>query len=136
MCAHGNRQGGSTITMQLARLLWPLNTRTPLGKLEQVARAVQLELFYSKHEILEAYLNDAPYGRNVEGAGAASLVYFDKPVGAAHAARSPDARGDPAGPRAPVARQRRRSSMNKRLTASRDRLYRALAQRAIRAMPR
>ena len=31
---HGNRQGGSTITMQLARLLWPLNTRTPLGKLE------------------------------------------------------------------------------------------------------
>jgi len=78
---HGRRQGGSTITMQLARLLWPLNTRKPLGKLEQVARAVQLELFYSKHDILEAYLNYAPYGANVEGAGAASLVYFDKPVG-------------------------------------------------------
>ena len=44
---HGNRQGGSTITMQLTRLLWPLNTRTPLGKLKQVARAIQLELFYS-----------------------------------------------------------------------------------------
>jgi penicillin-binding protein 1C len=78
---HGARQGGSTITMQLARLLWPLNTRTPLGKLEQIARAVQLELFYSKEEILEAYLNDAPYGRNVEGVGAASLVYFAKPAG-------------------------------------------------------
>lgn len=77
---HGNRQGGSTITMQLARLLWPLNTRTPLGKLEQIARAIQLELFYSKHDILEAYLNYAPYGRNVEGVGAASLAYFDKPV--------------------------------------------------------
>ncbi|MGD0191301.1 MAG: penicillin-binding protein 1C [Rhizomicrobium sp.] len=78
----GSPQGGSTITMQLARLLWPLNTRTPLGKLEQVARAVELELLYSKREILEAYLNDAPYGRNIEGAGAASLVYFNKPVGA------------------------------------------------------
>jgi penicillin-binding protein 1C len=76
--SHGNRQGGSTITMQLARLLWRLNTRTPGGKLGQVARAVQLELFYSKDQILEAYLNYAPYGRNVEGVGAASLAYFDK----------------------------------------------------------
>ncbi|WP_109127193.1 penicillin-binding protein 1C [Dyella sp. C11] len=76
--SHGNRQGGSTITMQLARLLWRLNTRTPAGKLQQVVRAVQLELFYSKHQILEAYLNYAPYGRNVEGVGAASLAYFDK----------------------------------------------------------
>ena len=74
----GNPQGGSTLTMQLARSLWRLNTRTPAGKLEQVARAVQLELFYSKRQILEAYLNDAPYGRNVEGAGTASVVYFDR----------------------------------------------------------
>src|SRR5580698_8729347 len=57
--SHGNRQGGSTITMQLARLLWRLNTRTPWGKLKQVGRAIQLELFYSKQQILEAYLNDA-----------------------------------------------------------------------------
>jgi penicillin-binding protein 1C len=75
---HGNPQGGSTVTMQLARLLWKLNTRSPLGKLKQVARAIQLELFYSKKQILEAYLNDAPYGRNVEGVGAASLAYFNK----------------------------------------------------------
>jgi penicillin-binding protein 1C len=74
----GNRQGGSTITMQLARMHWRLNTRSPLGKLEQIARAVQLELFYSKRDILEAYLNYAPYGRNVESIGAASLIYFDK----------------------------------------------------------
>ena len=80
--AHGNRQGGSTVTMQLARLLWPLNTRTPWGKAGQVARAIQLELFYSKHDILEAYLNYAPYGHNVEGAGAAAIAYFDRPVGA------------------------------------------------------
>jgi len=75
---HGDPQGGSTITMQLARLLWRLNTRTPLGKLRQIGRALQLELFYSKAQILEAYLNYAPYGRNVEGVGAASLAYFDK----------------------------------------------------------
>lgn len=76
----GNRQGGSTVTMQLARLLYRLNTRTPGGKLRQVLRAVELELCYSKDAILEAYLNYAPYGRNIEGAGAASLIYFDKPV--------------------------------------------------------
>ncbi|WP_199099958.1 penicillin-binding protein 1C [Dyella sp. ASV21] len=80
--SHGNRQGGSTVTMQLARLLWRLNTRTPLGKARQVAHALQLELFYPKAQILEAYLNYAPYGRNVEGVGAASVAYFDKPVAA------------------------------------------------------
>lgn len=74
----GNAQGGSTITMQLARLMWRLDTRSPGGKLVQAVRAVQLELLYSKHDILEAYLNAAPYGRNVEGVGAASLVYFGK----------------------------------------------------------
>ena len=78
---HGNRQGGSTITMQLARSLWQMNTRSPWGKLKQVARAIELELFYSKAQILEAYLNDAPYGRNVEGAGAASIAYFNRAVG-------------------------------------------------------
>ncbi|TCV96451.1 penicillin-binding protein 1C [Luteibacter rhizovicinus] len=74
----GHPQGGSTITMQLARLLWKLDTRSPRGKIVQIARAVQLELYYSKRDILEAYLNDAPYGRNVEGVGAASLAYFGK----------------------------------------------------------
>ena len=74
----GNRQGGSTLTMQLARLMYRLNTRSPAGKAEQVLRAVWLELRYSKNDILEAYLNFAPYGRNVEGVGAASLVYFGK----------------------------------------------------------
>ena len=78
--AGGNRQGGSTLTMQLARLVYRLNTRTPGGKLRQVLRALELELCYSKDAILEAYLNYAPYGRNIEGAGAASLIYFDKPV--------------------------------------------------------
>lgn len=76
--AGGKMQGGSTISMQLARMHWHLNTRTPLGKVVQVLRAVQLELSYSKHDILEAYLNYAPYGRNIESIGAASLIYFNK----------------------------------------------------------
>ncbi len=76
--AGGKMQGGSTITMQLARMRWHLYTRTPSGKIMQILRAVQLELSYSKRDILEAYLNYAPYGRNIESIGAASLIYFNK----------------------------------------------------------
>lgn len=75
----GNRQGASTITMQLARMHFKLNTKTIDGKLLQIARAIQLEMMYSKDEILEAYLNYAPFGRNIESIGAASLIYFNKP---------------------------------------------------------
>src|SRR5438128_1791196 len=78
--SHRATAGGSTITMQVARLRFHLHTRTVSGKLEQILRALELERHYSKNEILEAYLNLAPYGRNIEGIGAASLIYFDKPA--------------------------------------------------------
>lgn len=74
----GMRQGGSTVTMQLARLLYGLNTRTVRGKLKQIALASWLELRYSKHDILEAHINLLPYGGDVQGVGAASLIFFDK----------------------------------------------------------
>jgi penicillin-binding protein 1C len=77
---HRATTGGSTITMQLARLRFHLHTRTMSGKLEQIMRALELERHYSKTQILEAYLNLAPYGRNIEGIGAASEIYFDKPA--------------------------------------------------------
>lgn len=77
---HAHPQGGSTISMQLARLMYGLDTRTPAGKLRQIALAVRLELFYSKRQILTAYLDFAPYGGNVVGVGAASLVYFNQPA--------------------------------------------------------
>src|SRR5215470_10167900 len=77
---HRATTGGSTITMQLARLRFHLHTRTLSGKLEQIMRALELERHYSKNQILEAYLNLAPYGRNLEGIGAASEIYFDKPA--------------------------------------------------------
>ncbi len=70
--------GGSTITMQLARIKYDINSRTVGGKVIQIAAALWLELLYSKNTILEAYLNLVPYGLNIEGAGAASLIYFHK----------------------------------------------------------
>ena len=73
-----HRQGASTITMQLARLLDGRNTRQVDGKLRQIFAALALELRYSKAEILEAYLNAAPYGGNVSGAGAAARLIFNK----------------------------------------------------------
>ncbi|HWR77156.1 MAG TPA: transglycosylase domain-containing protein, partial [Thiobacillus sp.] len=73
-------QGGSTLTMQLARRLYGIDSRSVAGKLGQIAAAVWLELRYSKADILEAYLNLAPYGGNIEGVGAASLIYLRKPA--------------------------------------------------------
>ena len=69
--------GASTLTMQTARLLEP-RRRTLEAKLAEMARAVQLEARLSKDEILAAYLTLAPYGGNIEGVRAASLVYFGK----------------------------------------------------------
>jgi penicillin-binding protein 1C len=77
----GPRSGASTLTMQVARLRYHLNTRTIPGKLRQILYALQIERHYRKEQILEAYFNLAPYGRNIEGIGAASLIYFDKKPG-------------------------------------------------------
>lgn len=74
------RVGASTITMQLARIRYGLNSKTMTGKLLQMVYALRLELHYSKNQLLEAYFNLAPYGNNIEGMGAASLIYFAKPA--------------------------------------------------------
>lgn len=73
-----NTAGASTITMQVARLKHNLDTKTIKGKLVQIATAIYIDAFYSKSEILETYLNLAPYGGNIEGIGAASLIYFHR----------------------------------------------------------
>jgi penicillin-binding protein 1C len=67
--------GGSTLTMQVARLLTP-HRHDVAGKLEDIARAAQLEWHFSKREILAIYLTLAPFGGNIEGVRAASLIYF------------------------------------------------------------
>jgi penicillin-binding protein 1C len=69
--------GGSTLTMQVARLLEP-HRHDVAGKLFDMARALQLEARLSKHEILSIYLTLAPMGGNLEGVRAASRVYFDR----------------------------------------------------------
>lgn len=69
--------GASTITMQVARLLEP-RRRTWLNKCIEMFRALQLEWKYSKDEILQLYLNHVPYGGNIEGVKAASMLYFNK----------------------------------------------------------
>ena len=69
--------GASTITMQLARLKYNINSKTISGKLKQIFYALIIEIRHDKKEILEAYLNLAPYGHNIEGAEAASLIYFN-----------------------------------------------------------
>jgi penicillin-binding protein 1C len=71
--------GGSTLTMQVAKLIEP-KPRTLGGKVREVARALQLENVFSKDELLALYLNSVPMGGNVEGVGAASLLYFGKPA--------------------------------------------------------
>ncbi|HEY0662842.1 MAG TPA: penicillin-binding protein 1C [Lysobacter sp.] len=75
--------GGSTLTMQVARILDPQSrarTRTPWGKSKQLLRALQLEVHLSKREILTLYLNRAPFGGTVEGIEAASWAYLGKPA--------------------------------------------------------
>ncbi|MCZ2460248.1 MAG: penicillin-binding protein 1C [Chitinophagales bacterium] len=69
--------GASTITMQVARALEP-SRRTIWAKAREMFRAFQLEWKYSKDEILQMYLNLVPYGGNIEGVKAASLLYFNK----------------------------------------------------------
>lgn len=75
---HGRTvSGGSTLTMQVARILDPHSRSLP-GKLRQVLRALQLEAHLSKDEILTLYLNHAPFGGTVQGVEAASWAYLGK----------------------------------------------------------
>ncbi len=84
MLAGGRKRGASTISMQVARIIYHIDSSTISGKMMQIIRAMQIEMFYSKEKILEAYFNLAPYGGNIEGIGAASLIYFNQEVQKLH----------------------------------------------------
>ena len=71
--------GGSTLTMQVARIL-DGTPHSAFGKLRQVLRALQLEAHLSKREILTLYLDRAPFGGTIEGVEAASWAYLGKPA--------------------------------------------------------
>ncbi len=115
--------GASTISMQVARLRFHLKTRSFGGKLEQMYRAVQLERHYSKAQILEAYLNLAPYGGNIEGIEAASEIYFGKP---ASRLTLPEAAALSVIPQNPVRRGLRLGMDNPALTEAQNRLLKKL----------
>jgi penicillin-binding protein 1C len=76
--------GGSTLTMQVARIVDPglhgARTRSVTGKLRQLLRALQLEAHLSKRDILTLYLERAPFGGTIEGVEAASWAYLGKPA--------------------------------------------------------
>jgi penicillin-binding protein 1C len=79
LIAHGRIiSGASTLSMQVARLIEPRAERSVAAKLLQMARAIQIERRLTKAQILDLYLNLAPYGGNLEGVRAASLAYFGK----------------------------------------------------------
>jgi penicillin-binding protein 1C len=70
--------GGSTLTMQVARLIEGEPTRNAWGKFRQMVHATELERDLDKDDILDLYLTLAPYGGNIEGIRAATLAYFGK----------------------------------------------------------
>ena len=70
--------GGSTVTMQLARLMEPRRERSLYAKLRQMVRALEIERRMNKDQILDLYLAMAPFGGNLEGIRAASIAYFGK----------------------------------------------------------
>ena len=131
--------GGSTITMQVVRLLLGEHDRSLLGKIKQALLALALERRFSKDQILELYLRLAPFGGNLEGVRAASLAYFGKEprrLSVAEAAllvaipQSPEARRPD---RSPEAARRGRDRVLARMlaagTISREDFARALAER-------
>lgn len=116
----GTHAGASTITMQLARLRYHLRTRTVAGKLRQIVYALELERHYSKAQILEAYLNLAPYGRNIEGVEAASEIYFSKSAARVTAA---EAVALSVIPQSPTRRALIAGGENERVTNAQQRWY-------------
>ena len=121
----GARTGGSTVTMQLARLRFHLHTRTLAGKWTQIVRALELERHYSKAQILEAYLNLAPYGRNIEGIGAAAQIYFNKP---ALSLTSPEGVALSVIPQSPTRRALQPNSTNASVAAAQHHWYERAGQ--------
>lgn len=114
------RGGASTITMQVARLRYGLHTRSLVGKCAQIFNALCLERHYAKRQILEAYFNLAPYGGNVEGAGAAAWVYLGRaPADVSWA----EAAALSVIPQSPARRQPRGDRDNPALDAAQARLY-------------
>lgn len=119
--------GGSTITSQVVRLA-EVRDRTVINKLKEFRDAMTVELFMTKREILEAYLNSAPFGGNIRGVEAASLTWFGKQAKDMSLAEAALLAGILRGPA--VYRPDRHPKRAKEL---RDRLLDTLAERGVAA---
>ena len=119
--------GASTLTVQVARLRWHLETRSAAGKLVQIARALQLERHYSKDQILEAYFNLAPFGGNVEGAEAAACLWCGR---SAMLISQREAIALSVIPQSPATRQPGHMNSAPRLAAAQSRLATLLEERS------
>jgi penicillin-binding protein 1C len=118
--------GGSTITMQVARLIEPREERSLAAKLRQALRAIELERRFTKDEILSLYLSLAPFGGNIEGIRAASFAYFGKD---ARRLSHAEAATLVALPQSPEARRPDRAP--ERATRGRDRVLAVAARRGV-----
>ena len=78
--SHGVREGGSTLTQQLARNIFLSNERSMQRKVKEALLAIKLEQQLTKDQILELYLNNVYFGEGAYGIGAASNIYFGKPA--------------------------------------------------------
>ena len=76
----GRVVGGSTLTQQLVKNVLLTNDRTIARKFKEIVLSIQIERKFEKSEILEMYLNEAPYGGNAWGVGTAVEIYFNKPM--------------------------------------------------------
>lgn len=128
--------GGSTITMQVARMMHR-RPRHVTSKLIEIFTALQLEAHFTKDQILNYYLNLAPYGGNIEGVAAAARFYFDKPLHALSIAeiallttipKNPNANRPDRGVNLAAGRRRVVETMARRGVISPDQARRALVE--------
>ncbi|WP_018133048.1 transglycosylase domain-containing protein [Effusibacillus pohliae] len=91
-------EGGSSLTQQLAKVMYLPYDRTFSRKIREVLLTMQLEARYSKQEILEQYLNAVYYGHGANGVGSAAQIYFNKPVSELNLAECSMLAGIPRGP--------------------------------------
>ena len=76
----GRVVGGSTLTQQLTKMMLLTNERKVIRKFRELILSMQIEKMFTKEQILEMYLNEAPYGGNINGANLAAQTYFQKSV--------------------------------------------------------
>jgi penicillin-binding protein 1C len=122
LCARRYVRGGSTLTQQLAGMLWP-EPRTLPGKLREAVRAVRLEADLSKDEILEQYLNRVPCGPGAQGVAVACARYFGRTAGSVDAAQAATLAALPKAPGRYTS-----DSARGALKARRDRILAAMAR--------